>query len=290
MKPFSVSLSILTLASTIFSSQTIPAPIEPKRTNTAIAKFDQSHFVYEGGLSTPKEYSDNECGYLYLDIGLYSTAFTKTDMHSSRLFIVCCNADFTPGCIAYKNGETEYNKDAKLKEGYLHVTLGSYENEDLLCRSSSYTVHNFAPESSTSTISVSTAYGLQYDISNSFAESVSLNGDISAKRVTNSGLSFSFSNSATITTSEPELSSQRSPSNLNTLEWSFTYNKIGTVTYHLQTYTIAEVLDDGRGYEDYAFSVKLDYSMTSQVPSFLWFTTNKSFSGSYMFRFRDQMI
>ena len=290
MKPFSISLSIFTLASTIFSSQTIPAPIEPKRTNTAIAKFDQSHFVYEGGLSTPKVYSDNECGYLYLDIGLYSTAFTSNNINSSRLFIVCCSAEFTPGYVAYKNGKTNYNKDAKLKEGYLHVILGSYENEDLLCRSSSYTIHSFAPKSSLFTTSVSSAYGLQYDISNSFAESVSLNGDISAKKVTNSGLSFSFSNSATITTSEPELSSQRSDSDNNNLEWSFNYNKTGTVTYHLQTYTFVEVLDDGRGYEDYAFSVKLDYSMTSQVPGFLWIPTNKSFSGSYMFRFRDQII
>ncbi len=290
MKSFSISLSILTLASTIFSSQTIPAPIEPKRTNTAIAEFNQSHFVYEGGLSTPKGYFDNECGYLYLDIGLYSTAFAKTDMHSSRLFIVCCNADFTPGYVAYKNGETEYNKDAKLKEGYLHVTLGSYENEDMMCRSSSYTIHTYAPKSSTSTVTVSTAFGVEYNINNSFMESVSLNGDITAQKVLNNGLSFSFSNSAAITTSEPMLSSQRNSLAPDTLEWSFAYTKTGTVTYHLQTYTFVEVLDDGRGYEDYAFSVKLDYSMTSQVTGFLWIPTNKSFSGSYMFRFRDQII
>lgn len=45
MNPFSISLSILTLASTIFSSQTIPAPIEPKRTNTAIAVINRILFV-----------------------------------------------------------------------------------------------------------------------------------------------------------------------------------------------------------------------------------------------------
>ena len=121
-------------------------------------------------------------------------------------------------------------------------------------------------------------------------ESVSLNGDITAQKVLNNGLSFSFSNSAAITTSEPMLSSQRNSLAPDTLEWSFAYTKTGTVTYHLQTYTFVEVLDDGRGYEDYAFSVKLDYSMTSQVTGFLWIPTNKSFSGSYMFRFRDQII
>ena len=45
MNPFSISLSILTLASTIFSSQTIPAPIELKRTNTAIAVINRILFV-----------------------------------------------------------------------------------------------------------------------------------------------------------------------------------------------------------------------------------------------------
>ncbi len=102
-------------------------------------------------------------------------------------------------------------------------------------------------------------------------------------------MAISFGSSYTFSMDEPSLSAQISPSNADQLQWSFEYSSLDKITYTLNTYSILEVLDDGRGYEDYAFGIKMDIQMINVEKKWLSKPEHAKTFTTY-FRFRDQLI
>lgn len=248
-----------------------------------------SCFVYEDGMRTMSMFKNDKYGYCYYGIQLYSISFSKNQHVNSRLFLVRTIVDFTPGYAAYQNDETEFSSKSYLKSGYLHLSFFEYEDEDRLARSSSFYLKDYIPRSSTATKTITSSIGQEYSFSSGLETGVNLDGDITLKGNRTAGLSVSFGSSYSYATDEPTLSAQVSPSNENQVQWSFDYTKLDKITYTLNTYTILEVLDDGRGYEDYAFGIKMDFKMVNVEKGIFSKKEHAKTFTSY-FRFRNQMI
>ncbi len=248
-----------------------------------------SYFEYDDGMRSMKLFQNDSYGYGYYGVQIYSTPFAKNSVVNSRLFLIHTIVDFTPGYAAYKNDEKDFLSNSYLKSGYLHLSFFEYEDEDRLARSSSFYLKDMFPRSSSIKKTITSSVGNEYTLSNGFESGVNLDGDITLKGNRSQGLAVSFGSSYSFSTDEPELSAQMSPSNSDQLQWSFEYLSLDKITYTLNTYSVLEVLNDGRGYEDYAFGIKIDIQMVNVEKKFFSKPEHVKTFTTY-FRLRDQMI
>ena len=83
-------------------------------------------------------------------------------------------------------------------------------------------------------------------------------------------------------TYEPQLSKQLAPGNPQKCEWSYCYKTAGEVTYSINTLCFLEVINNGRGYGDYTFGTRVEYSMTNKI---MGSSTKKVTSGTRVYEY-----
>ncbi len=213
-------------------------------------------FEYAYGLSE-RVLSSSASGYFYYDMDLYYTQFTSV----SRLYIIHNTVDFTSGYIAIQNDETGYNDDFDLWSGYLHVAPGYKHWAEGWKNSSTIIYKESWPRSSDFTKVVTSYFSTDYIFRTSIEAGISLSEGLYISATTSSSIVLSFDKDVAVSSPEPTISYQLSPSNPKEGQWFYQYDVPGRATYELDTYYLFEVKDDGLGFQAYSFPFTVDVKM-----------------------------
>lgn len=195
--------------------------------------------------------------------------------------------DVTPGYVAYNNNDTSFMSFAYLKSGFIHLTFRSYENENLLARSASFTIFGFTPKSSEEkSFTVTASNGYSYSYNRTLTEGISLPNGITISEAIGGGITINVQNSKSETTFLPTLSGQFAYGN-EQVQWNYDYlQSYGTTTYSMDCYTFLEVFNDGRGYEPYAFEIKTDLQVITQY----FKSKTTTYNATYYVPYKSGMI
>ena len=193
----------------------------------------------------PIQLLNSEYGYAYITFDISRALYTE----NSRLYLVHVTADYTPGYIAYRNGETylgteEYNKNSHLSEGYLKLSVKN-TNQPNYCNVNSKAMW---PKSDTFTTTITSEFGFNATFSNDLINGIEIGngGNLSASAEAGSGtsLSFSFIKEKSTVSDDPYLSAQYSSGDNLTAIWNFevrNHNPVGRATYTLDVFYLLEV-------------------------------------------------
>ncbi len=224
-----------------------------KATSTVASKSNNlfDGFTFMGGFPEKVKILDFSYGYIYYDIQIYRTQFTS----NSDLYLVGMQTEFTPGWVAYRNGNTNYGMNYILNNGYVHLEAIKYE-ESPTKKGGNVFLKAYWPTSTTFTTTVTSSTGLTLNMNQSVEAGVDLDGGVSLKATQTKGLSISFNRSVGVTYTDPYLSAQSSPTNPKQAQWNYkvTSNTAKKVTYYLQTYYLFEMDNTNVNAGDDAFS------------------------------------
>lgn len=187
----------------------------------------------------------------------------------SSLYIVETDSDFVPGSVAYKNGDTSYNKNMNNYFGYIHL-VANQAKEELDQSSIRYggipRIKDAWPLNSAGTITIASTYSIGLSLGYSFKNGFSLD-DISVENQYNVGANIGYSYSKSYTNQEPRLSTQHDSNNYEKYQWSYQYaqSKNGNETFHLRTGYMFEMnnsghslLGEGQFGLEYQFRMQVD--------------------------------
>lgn len=203
-------------------------------------------------------------GYLYSQFFYYMTPYTT----KSNLVLVKTVNSFTPGYIAYRNGNTNYHEANRLYCGYVHLTYNQLYVEPNIIGGPINLVASW-PMSSSFQTTISSAYGSSLSNKNSLTEGISIGNCVISTIEKNNEVSMSLSYQKTVSTTseDPILSYQHSPSKTTSSQWYFeisNYDVAGKVTYNLITYDLLEISNEIHiNCLDYAFSLTSAFSFTT---------------------------
>lgn len=256
---FLLILPIISLTNTfnIYAIKNIE--LNKKEANSSL---NSSEFKLFSDFDTHYNNSAKTC-YYYYDTKVYYADFTS----NSDLMLIETHTVFVPGNVAYDNGDKTYDSVHHLKDGYVHITPKKIQQGN--DTSSSFIVKAAWPQSSTSEISVTTSFGGQYNFGSGFSGGFNMGEGAYIEGNRSYGLSLSFQKSTTITTSDPQFSQQKSPSNRNEEQFRFEYYVEGTVSYHLTSYVLLEMKKDGVGFN----KESLAYDVSVHLRTVSWHNT-----------------
>lgn len=212
-----------------------------------------------------QECHQNESGYFYYDIEVYNFDFSYNTNGSlySEMVLIFCNVNFTPGYIAYQNGNYSFNQNYGLKSGYIHVSVEEMENEDLMATSDSFTLKDGTPENTSFSRKITTTQGKNYSTSMTTGASVSLDNGVEIKQEVKTGITLSYNREVAISSSEPIISKQFASGNADEIQWYYEFSNCHLSSFTLRTITFMEMFPSGRGYEPWSFRMKLDCDMSN---------------------------
>ncbi len=228
-------VSLFLSTALLFSNSGIQTAYYRDEINNETQTSEINGLTYIGGFSKANKILDNFSGYAYYDVNVYKTPFT----YNTNLFIVNVTAEFTPGYQALLNGHNNY-QDYKLVNGYLHCRA-EYSN---LVNTHKPNFKTALPDNTSFTTTFTTSSSSSYNFNSELKAGIDLNGEISLTGVLGSGLTISYNRSIATSYSDPIVSKQYSPDNVNEIEWSYTCSNsdiVGTTTYKLDTYYIFEM-------------------------------------------------
>ncbi len=211
---------------------------------------DYEGFLYLGGFPEKALVIDYSYGYVYYDFHVFKTPFTS----NSDLYLVSVQSEFTPGWVAYRNGDHSYGKNYVLRDGYVHLTASKYEESSSVYGGNIY-LKTFWPQSTTFTTTLTSSISLGLTIDKTLQGGLTLDGGASITAGSSTGLSFSYNRSVGVTYTDPYLSAQSSPNNVKEAQWyySVTSDVAEKATYFLETYYLFEMDNTNANAGDNAF-------------------------------------
>lgn len=195
-------------------------------------------FSYLGGFPEKALVINYTYGYVYYNLSVYKASYTN----HSNLYLVFVQTEFTPGYVAYANGDTWYGPNYKLFDGYVHLAASKYVVSSS-AHGSNLLLKEFWPQSSTFITTITSSYGGTATYNSSIQAGVTLDGGATITGTSGTSLSFSFNRSIGVTTTDPYLSSQSDPDNVEEAQWNYTATSDAAkqTTYYLKTFYLFEM-------------------------------------------------
>lgn len=225
-------------------------------------------FTYFDGTSLPVLAMSNESGYLYYDLDIYYTKFTRL----SDLFFVKLVSEFTPGSVAYRNGHHEFDSNYYLYEGYTHMKVDglNHYDEDRQIRSPGVELKKYFPYdlnqgTATKSYDIIATYGTSLSLSSELSSGADFGGGVSCKSTITNSFTVTYDQSVAITNPDPNLTINTAPNDQLLKEWSYKYAYEGDETYRLTTFLIFEINSaSAHGVSPHSFNLILDFYMKNR--------------------------
>lgn len=237
---------------------------------------NSSDFKLIASFSEPHINNSKKTCYYYYNADVYSCPFTSV----SNLILINVNSTFVPGNVPVENGDSSYNKDHHLKDGYIHIL--PHRISEGSNTSPSFVIKDAWPKSSTSKVSITTSFGGTYNFSSTLSAGISMDSGAYIEGDLTHGLSLSYSKSTSETTDDPKLSQQLN-SNGTEEQFRFEYHIEGTNSYNLNTYTLLEVKKDAIGFNKESIVFEVDAYLRTVSWHNTWWEGHYEISDSLIF-------
>ena len=231
-----------------------------------------------GEYMTIMDYTD---GYVISGMSLYTAPFTDV----SHLALVHSSTLFVPGCVAVEIDSDKYHSDCHLGVGLVTIrwedvgerTHGEFPPD--------YALLDYWPKSSTFRTQISSQFSnqfspeflLNFGLEKAIQLGSDVTGEISQSATGSGGFSCSLSQERSFNTetSEPVISAQPLPDNLNVPYWKFEFMNPeipGGVSYQFDCYALYEVKDNAVNMSDFVAKIVVDVENTIKWwdNGFLW--------------------
>lgn len=212
--------------------------------------------------------------YGYIDVSFTVEKYRSNDV--SSLYLVTTQSSFSPGSVAYTNGDTTYAAKWQNYAGYLHV--GSYpsflEFSPGEGRKGGTPVYKDAfPINQPGLITIGSTYTVGINLGYSFTNGFSLT-DISTEYGGNIGVNIARSYSKSFTYPEPAFSAQLSSVDTNVFQWNYQYVDRRNETNHLTTGYMFEMNNYNHDLLEGDVGISFSTQMTVRDPGGWWFWQN----------------
>lgn len=215
-------------------------------------------------------------GYAYSQTWYYTAPYTN----NSDLLLIHTRTEFVPGCVAYGNGDTEYDKSRKLSWGYVHINLEQYTDTNKNAYGGLIEPIARWPMSSSVTTTVTSSFGTEFNVGFNQNTEISIGTDMSIKSSKGNkvGLTISYDKSVSSTSEDPTLSSQTGAESNLDYQWNWDIvnpDMTGSLTYTLDTYALFELDNSYKNCGRYAYVYTYEVRFVSQY-KFLWWWNDGS--------------
>jgi len=212
--------------------------------------------------------------YGYIDVSFTVEKYRSNDV--SSLYLVTTQSSFSPGSVAYTNGDTTYDEKWQNYAGYLHVGsyrsfLEFYPGEG---RKGGTPVYKDAfPINQPGVVTIGSTYTVGINLGYSFTNGFSLT-DVSTEYGGNIGVNIERSYSKSFTYPEPAFSAQLSSVDTNVFQWNYQYVDRRNETNHLTTGYMFEMNNYNHDLLEGDVGISFATQMTVRDPGGWWFWQN----------------
>lgn len=212
--------------------------------------------------------------YGYIDVSFTVEKYRSNDV--SSLYLVTTQSSFSPGSVAYTNGDTTYDAKWQNYAGYLHVGsyrsfLEFYPGEE---RKGGTPVYKDAfPINQPGVVTIGSTYTVGINLGYSFTNGFSLT-DISTEYGGNIGVNIERSYSKSFTYPEPAFSAQLSSVDTNIFQWNYQYVNRRNETNHLTTGYLFEMNNYNHDFLESDVGISFSTQMTLRAPDSFWWWQN----------------
>lgn len=207
----------------------------------------------------------------YLDVGVNVSKLENTEYNS--LYFAQFSANFTPGIVASRNGEKEY-ENYLLQSGYFHVeAMQAVEDlgpADKRLGGIPYFKDAY-PTSSTGMVTITSSVDKTFTFGTSFDNGFSTSNGYEIKNGLYNSTSVNLGYSKALTISDPLLSTQRSPSNSKEYQWNFNVQtkEVSSISYMLNCGYLYDM--DETHSETYKDAIQLHFKYHMTLKQDTWF-------------------
>ncbi len=180
----------------------------------------------------------------------------------SSLYLIESRMEFTPGSVAISNNNTGY-ENWKIDYGYVHLKALTAEDDmgyNQIRYGGTPVYKDSYPVNTPGQITISSSYSAGINLGYSFTNGFSLD-NFTIEENTNFGLNINYSYSKSYTNTEPRLSTQHSPGNFNTYEWTYFYDTPKNETFNLTFGYLFEMNNSNHQLQEGDLAFRYDYKM-----------------------------
>lgn len=223
-------------------------------------------FQYVDG--TDRQLVTDSVGYFYYELEYYYTQFTDV----SRLYLLHVNASFTPGSLASKNDEKNYDKHYDLLEGSIDVT--PYQKTENSFKKSSTFVHCVSwpySKSNPMTCNVQSQFNNHsLLLSEEIKAGTSFPEGAKVISKTYNGFKLEFTDVANLH-DKPSITHERDLIYKEKQSWNYSFGDAYSSSYFMDCFYLREVKNDAVVYQNYSFGFQVDIKMTNTAwEKFAW--------------------
>ncbi len=216
--------------------------------------------------------------YGYVDCDYVVRKYRANDI--SSLYLVESEISFTPGKTAYELGNSAYENKWLNKSGYIKIKAERAEHEvgyDQIRYGGTPVYKDAYPVNAPGVVTISSSYNIGANLGYSNTNGFSLY-DINVESGNLGGASIQYSYSKTYQNTEPALSAQKDPSDVEKYTWLYTYSDSRNEANHLNFGYLFEMNNSGHDLFEGDLALRFEYKMT--VESGWWiFLEQEEFTG-----------
>ncbi len=201
----------------------------------------------------------------YVDCDYVVRKYRANDI--SSLYLVESQISFTPGKTAYELGNTDYGSGWLNKSGYIKIKAERAEHEvgyDQIRYGGTPVYKDAYPVNTPGVVSISSSYNSGANLGYSNTNGFSLY-DISIESGNNGSASIEYAYSKTYQNTEPALSAQKDPSDVDKYTWLYTYSDPRNETNNLNLGYLFEMNNSGHDLFEGDLALRFEYKMIVEV-------------------------
>lgn len=211
----------------------------------------------------------NKYGYSTYHVDIYKMPFTPV----SSLYLINAPTIFVPGKIADINNKGYFDSNAYLGKGYIHLAPMQFRNDTSHLLGGNIAVKGYWPNSTSITTTVTSSFGVEYNLSSVTEGEVGSQG-FSISKSNSSNFAIDIEYSVSSTADDPIISFQKDPYNSKELQWNYEVQNIsvaGAISYTISPWILIEINNSQSNTNKDAFCLQYEVMMNNMQPILWWY-------------------